>query len=156
MPDWVFWALIALAIMAALALLAAAVKAIGSLFGTGGGGGAGRPAAKQLSWLEAPDDFKVNTPTEYKVKLEQFNFGSQSYVPMNGSVLVGAVTPATVTIVSINGQPPGSMVSIPPGAGATGMAATASTIGGEVTFVLQGSQEEGQAENPRRLLCCRQ
>lgn len=135
-------AIIAVLIIAFLATMLTTIilrsrAAIGSA-----GTGTLRPAPKRFVWVAAPATFPVNTEATFTFRLEQVNpvTGAWRSLP-NEDTLVGAVTPATVLIVSVNGSAPGSATAFPDYVGVPGTAFEAETDdSGLVTFVLKGPQ----------------
>ena len=126
----------------ASALTAAILRGRGALGVGGTGAGAPRAAAKQFVWVLAPPTFPVDTEASFTFRLEVIDPGSGVGRAMPGKdVLVGAVTPATVRIIRINGSAPGSSTVFPDYVGIPGTAFEAETDnGGQVTLVLKGSE----------------
>ena len=91
---------------------------------TGTPGGTLNPAATQLVWVTKPERFLKNTDTDFTIRLERFNSATTQWNPYGDQdTLVGAVLPASVSIVSINGDLPGNSQPIPPNPSITEAAA---------------------------------
>lgn len=94
----------------------------------------------QLEWVTKPDSFAKNTETQFVVKLQKFNALSGNWNDYgNQDAMVGAVEPASVSIVKINGSAPGNPVTsaaLP--SGVTVFRAT-SNPQGDITFTLLGT-----------------
>ena len=87
-----------------------------------------------------PDiEFPKNTQATFKVQLSKYNAGSMGYKGFDGQdSFVGIVEPNTISVLSINGNPPGTakpVNSLPVTA-----YKTSSTSNGTITIILQGSE----------------
>lgn len=117
-----------------------------ALLSTGGSStGGSRAAATQLTWITKPESFPKNTPTTFEVELQRMNGATSRWDPYGDQeTLVGVVTPASVIIESINGDPPAAAKAIPdnipglPGGGTAHPIQTTTT--GRIVFVLNGSE----------------
>jgi len=128
-------------------IITALINIFGGVTSTTGPSGTLNPAATRFEWVTKPERFLKNTDTDFTIRLERFNSASNQWAPYgNQNTLVGAVLPASVTIVSINGDPPGASQPIPasasiPGAAGGGTVYEAqSNDSGVITFVLNGTE----------------
>lgn len=101
-------------------------------------------AQTPFAWVNKPTEFPKNAPTTFEIELQRFNNGPQRWEPYGEQdSLVGAVTPASVSIEPINADTPSSPTPIPtiPGLSAGGNAHTAETTdGGRITIIAKGSE----------------
>ena len=102
--------------------------------------GPAKPASIRLKWITKPADFPKNTPTTYVVQLVRVNAVNGAETPMGdeGS-FVGAVSPSSVKIVTINGDPPGSAVTVPEFNDISAYKVETDTSG-NITIVLKGAE----------------
>ena len=125
---------------------------IGTGGGGGGGGGGGlNPASVRLMFLTAPTQLVTNVDTEFIVRLERFNGATYNWDAWgNQPTMIGAVMPASVTIVQLNGSAPAGAQPLPasvliPGLSGGGTAVPTTSRGdGTISVVLRGSQPEDQ------------
>jgi Tfp pilus assembly protein PilE len=128
-------------------IITALINIFGGVTSTTGPSGTLNPAATQFVWVTKPERFLKNTDTNFTIRLERFNSASTQWDPYGDQdSLVGAVAPDSVTIVSINGDPPANSQPIPqntsiPGAGGGAIVYTAETNdSGLITFVVKGTE----------------
>jgi hypothetical protein len=108
--------------------------------------GPAKPASIKLNWITKPPDFPKNTPTTYVVQLVRVNAKNGAETPMGeeGS-FVGAVSPASVKIVTINGAQPASPVTVPEFNDISAYEVE-TDVGGNITIVLEGAEVEEAGE----------
>jgi hypothetical protein len=132
--------LVVIAIIAVLGTLLILAFKTYNLINSGPSPGPALQVATQLQWVTKPDTFKKNTETLFVVKLQKLNAISGNWNDYGSQdALVGAVEPASVSIVKINGSAPGNPVTsaaLP--AGVTVFRATSDTQG-NITFTLLGT-----------------
>lgn len=129
-----------LIILGMLIYLAVKVKQLVDRAPTGGSGQT-VAAAAQFTWITKPESFAKNTDTAFVVQLQKLNAINGNWEGYEGQdALVGAVEPASVSIVEINGQPPGTPESVSAIPAGVTVYRTATGTNGEVRFVLRGSE----------------
>ncbi len=139
--------LIGLAILVVLGILAVwawlASKKVNSSGGSSSGSG---PEIFKLRFTNPPPkenepdkEFEKDTQATFVVKTEKWHAGTMSYKAHGDQdSFVGIVDPASVTVVSINGSPPGTSETV------SGIPVdaykTSSKPDGTITIILQGSE----------------
>lgn len=133
-------AIAVLLILGMLAYLIFQVVILVNRVPSSGGGGGTIAKATQLQWIIKPASFLKNTDAIFTVQLQKLNALSGNWLGYDSQeTLIGAVEPATVQIISINGNSPGlpqTVAELP--AGVT-VYKTTSDGSGNITFTLRGS-----------------
>jgi hypothetical protein len=133
-------AIAVLLILGMLAYLVFQVVILVNRVPTSGGGGGVVATAIQLEWIIKPTSFPKNTDAILTVQLQKLNALSGNWLGYdNKETLIGAVEPATVQIISINGNPPGTPQSVAELPTGVTVYKTTSDGTGNITFTLRGS-----------------
>lgn len=135
--------LAAIAVLLILGMLAylifQVVILVNRVSSTGSGGGT-VPKATKLQWIIKPASFPKNTDAIFTVQLQKLNALSGNWLGYDSQeALIGAVEPATVQIININGNSPGTPQAVAELPAGVTVYKTTSDGSGNITFTLGGS-----------------
>src|SRR5688500_4071587 len=129
-----------------LVVLLVMVTAIWGAFfrGAGSGSGGGAPlseAATRFQWVTKPAEITKNVDSQFVVRLDRMHVPSSTYQPYaSAASMVGAVQPASVVLISLNGESADDETTIPASLGGGTAWEVTTDSAGLITIIVRGSE----------------